>query len=82
VQGAFAGALDYRTIGDGIAERDAEFDDVGAGFSGGDDDSCAGFERGIAGRDVGDQSKFTGFGKRTKFSLDSSGPFFKGRRFA
>ena len=75
-QGAFAGALDYRTIGDGIAERDAEFNDVGAGFSGSDNDSCAGFERGIAGRDVSDQSKFAGFGKRAKFSLDSTGAFF------
>ena len=76
MQGAFAGALDYRTIGYGIAEGDAEFNDVGAGFSGSDDDSCAGFERGIAGCDVGDQSKFAGFGKRTKCLLDSTVAIF------
>src|SRR5260370_20822504 len=31
-EGAFGGALDGRAVGERIAEGDAEFDDVGAGF--------------------------------------------------
>jgi hypothetical protein len=43
-QGAFAGSLDNRTVGYWIAEGDAEFDDVSAGFRSGQDDSTADVE--------------------------------------
>ena len=37
-KGAFGGALDGGAIGEGVAERDAEFDDVGASFGEGEDE--------------------------------------------
>src|SRR5580704_7824008 len=80
-QCAFAGTLDDGTIRHRIAEWDAEFDNVGAGFSGGQYDFGAGFERRISGGNVGYQAEFAGVGKCAKSSFDSPGTFFGVWRF-
>jgi hypothetical protein len=58
--GAFAGALNDGAIGDGIAEGDAEFEDVGAGIDGGDGDVVGGREVGVTDSDVGDETWLAG----------------------
>ena len=57
-QRALAGALDHRAIGDRIAERHAQFDDIGAGVNRRERDLARGVEVGIAAGDVGDEAGF------------------------
>ena len=55
LEGALAGTLDYGTIGERIAEWNAEFDDACAGLDACEDNfSCCG-EIGVAAGDVGDE---------------------------
>ena len=58
LQGAFAGPLDHGAVCEGIAERDAEFDDAGARGDGGEHNGTSGREVRIAGCDVGDERRF------------------------
>ena len=57
-EGAFGAAHDDGAVGDGIGERHAEFDDVGAAAFEGGNEGDGGVERGIAGGDVGDEGGF------------------------
>src|SRR5689334_18520134 len=57
---SFRSALNGWTVGQGIAEWDAEFDDVGARFRQSLDKSECGWKRRIAGRDVGNDAHFAG----------------------
>jgi hypothetical protein len=58
LQGSFAGTLDDGSVGNRIAERDAEFDDGGARVDSGEDDFARGGEVGIAAGYVGDERWF------------------------
>ena len=58
--GALAGALDDGAVGEGIGERDAELEDVGAGVDGGERDVAGGGEVGVAGGEVGDEAGLVG----------------------
>ena len=60
VDGALAGALDDGAVGEGIAEWDAEFEDVGAGVDGGESDVVRGGEVGVADGEVGDEAGLVG----------------------
>src|SRR5581483_1506141 len=51
-EGTLAGGLDHGTVGHRIAERHAEFDDVGSGFDGGKNNGDRRLYIGIAARDV------------------------------
>ena len=55
-QGAFAGALNRRAIGDRIAEGNAKLDDIGSGIGERQDERRGCGERGIARGDVGDEA--------------------------
>ena len=55
LEGALAGSLDNRPIGNGIAERDTELDDAGSGIDGGEDNFFGCSEIGVAAGDVGDE---------------------------
>ena len=57
LQSAFAGALDHGTIGERIAEWNAEFDHARAGVDGGEDDLPRGGEIRIAAGYVGDEGR-------------------------
>ena len=59
-QRPFAGALDHRPVGHGIAERNTQFDDIRAGFNGGESDVSRGREIGIAASEIGDQRRAYG----------------------
>jgi hypothetical protein len=48
LEGAFAGALNDRAIGEWIAEGDAKLNDAGTSFDGGENDVARGSEIGIA----------------------------------
>ena len=60
LQGALAGALDDRSVGDGIAEWNAQLNHVGARSDGGERDIARDFEAGIAAGDVDDESGSVG----------------------
>ena len=55
-QRAVARLLDHGAIGDGIGERHAEFDQIGAAAFERRDQIGRGFGRGIAGREIGDHA--------------------------
>jgi len=55
LEGALAGALNDRSVGEGVAEGDAEFDDAGTRVDGGEDDVARGGEVRVAAGDVGDK---------------------------
>jgi len=59
-QSAFGSALDGGAVGEGVAERYAELDDVGTGFGEREDEFQRGIEQGIAGRDIGNDAEFAG----------------------
>ena len=59
-QRAFGGALNGGAVGERIAERNAQLDDIGAGFGQGENELQRGVERRIAGGDVGDDAEFAG----------------------
>src|SRR5437588_12945017 len=59
-QGTFGAALDGRSIGERVAEGNAEVDDGGSGFAKGPDKFQRGVERGVACGDVGDDAEFAG----------------------
>ena len=71
-EGALGGALDCGAVGERIAERDAEFDDIGAGFGEGEDKFVRGVQCGIACGDVGDDAEFAGFAECGEASGDTS----------
>ena len=56
--GAMAGALDDRTVGERIAEGDAEFEDVHTGIDRGECDGERGGNVGIADGEVDDEAGF------------------------
>src|ERR1700730_13573965 len=56
-EGALGGALNGGAVGERIAEGDAEFDDVGAGFGKCEDELQRGVERRIPGGNVGDDAE-------------------------
>ena len=56
LEGALAAALDDGSIGDGVAERDAEFDEVGAAADHGGDEGGGAERRGVAGGEIGDEA--------------------------
>jgi len=58
MQGAFAGALDYRAIGNRITEGHAEFNDIGTGANGGKNDLARSVKVRVAARDVRDETGF------------------------
>ena len=70
---AFGGALDRGPVGNRIAERDAELDDVGARFGERDDKFQSRIERRIARSDVRDDAEFTGFAQSGEALGDASG---------
>ena len=55
-----------------IAERDAEFDDIGAGFGQRKDEFLRSFQRRIASRNIGDDAHFAGGAKLGEAAGDSS----------
>src|SRR6266568_8267559 len=59
-QGAFGSALDGRAVGERIAERDAEFDDVGASFRKFQDKLLCGIQGRIASGDVRHDAELAG----------------------
>ena len=60
-EGPLGSPLNRRTVGKGIAERNAEFDYVGAGFGHRKDEFERGVERRIAGREISHNAKFARF---------------------
>ena len=58
---AFGSALNRGAVGERIAEGNAKFDDVGAGFGEGENKFVRGVERWITSGDVGDDAEFAGF---------------------
>ena len=77
LEGALAGALDDRPIGERIAERDSEFDDARSGFDGGENDFARGGEVGIAAGYVCDERGFAFEveGHEGSIKLSHKGPF-------
>jgi hypothetical protein len=57
-QGALAGPLDDRAVGERVTEGDAEFDDGGTGVDCSQDYVARGGEIGIPGGDVGNEGRF------------------------
>ena len=55
-EGAFAAALDDGAIGDGVAERDAELDEIGAAADHGGHEGGGAQRRGVAGGEIGDEA--------------------------
>src|SRR6202008_4611085 len=62
-EGAFGGALDGWAVGERIAERNAEVDDIGTAFRESLDELESSTQGRVAGRDVGDDAHFTGLAK-------------------
>ena len=58
LEGAFAGTLDYGTIGQRIAEWDAEFDYARACFNGSENDFACGGKIGVTAGYIGDERRF------------------------
>ncbi len=58
LQRPFAGALDHRSVGHRIAERNAEFDHISTRVDRGQRNLARNFEAGIAARDVDHESGF------------------------
>ena len=81
--GAFARALNRRSVGDRIAERHAQLDHVRACLRRSQHDFLGRIERRIARGDIGDETKFAGRGKLAKAPTDSplgfSGERLRGR---
>ncbi len=73
LKSAFRGALDGGAVGERVAEGNAEFDDVGAGFGEGEDEREGGVKGRIASGDVGDDAEFAGVAKSGEALGDASG---------
>ena len=56
VEGAVGSALDDGSVGDGVGEGDAEFEDIGAAAFEGEGEFGGGFGAGVAGGEIGDES--------------------------
>lgn len=76
--GALAGTLDDRAIGDGIGEGNAEFEHVGAVVQGGEGDVAGGGEVWVAHGEVGDDAgligEMNGHRRRGRSSRFAPGP--------
>ena len=56
--GAFHGALNHRTVAQGIAEGHAQFDHIRTRVNGGERDGARRLARGVAGGEVHHQARF------------------------
>ncbi len=77
---ALAGSLDHRTVGNGIAEGDAQLDDVGASANRPQRHVTRGVEIGIAAGDVGNQAGTILESNRQTFVLQTTKTIHHGER--
>lgn len=58
LEGPLTGALDHGSIGDGVAEGDAELNDAGSGGDSGEDNFFGRSEIGVSAGDISDERGF------------------------